>query len=304
MDLAARIERALGSALEPLSSSESPPRLAQAIRHAVFPGGARIRPRLCLAVAAACGDAAPAVADAAVAAIELVHCASLVHDDLPCFDDALMRRGVPSVHRAFGEPLAVLAGDQLIVLAFETIARAALARADAGAGAAEAIRLARLVEVLARGVGMPGGLIAGQGWESEPRIPFRAYRRAKTGALFEAAAVAGAVAAGHDGASWREFGQRIGEAYQIADDLLDATGDAAEAGKPVGRDGALGRPNVALQLGVPGTHHLLVDLLVETIDRVPPCRFADDLRQWVIDLADRLARAPRAAAAPLHARSA
>ena len=96
-----------------------------------FPGGARIRPRLCLAVAQACGEDQPAVTDAAAAAIELLHCASLVHDDLPCFDDAPIRRGKPSVHRAFGEQLAVLAGDALIVLAFETLALAAAVHARA-----------------------------------------------------------------------------------------------------------------------------------------------------------------------------
>ena len=92
------------------------------MHHAVFPRGARIRPRLTLAVAAACGEDAPSVSDAAGIAIELMHCASLVHDDLPCFDDADTRRGRPSVHRAFGEPLAVLAGDALIVLAYQTLA--------------------------------------------------------------------------------------------------------------------------------------------------------------------------------------
>jgi geranylgeranyl pyrophosphate synthase len=96
-------------------------KLAAAMRHAVFPGGARIRPQLCLAVARACGDSDPALADAAAAAIELLHCASLVHDDLPCFDDAPLRRGRASVHCAFGERLAVLAGDALIVQAFQTL---------------------------------------------------------------------------------------------------------------------------------------------------------------------------------------
>ena len=104
-----------------------PPLLASALRYAVFPGGHRIRPQLCLAVARACGDERSRSADAAAAAIELLHCASLVHDDLPCFDDADMRRGKPSVHAQFGEPIAVLAGDALIVLAFETLAREASA---------------------------------------------------------------------------------------------------------------------------------------------------------------------------------
>jgi geranylgeranyl diphosphate synthase type II len=125
MQVSARIEHALDAVLTPGEAAGHPLRLAAAMRHAVFPGGARIRPTLCLAVAAACGDDHPALADAAAAAVELMHCASLVHDDLPCFDDAPTRRGRPSVHRAFGERLAVLAGDALIVLAFEALGRGA-----------------------------------------------------------------------------------------------------------------------------------------------------------------------------------
>src|SRR5215475_13888796 len=124
MDAVSRIERALRQSMGRADVAACPPRLAAAMRHAVFPGGARIRPRLCLAVAHACGDDEPAVAYRAAASIELIHCASLVHDDLPCFDDADIRRGRPSVHKAFGERLAVLAGDGLIVLAFEALGRA------------------------------------------------------------------------------------------------------------------------------------------------------------------------------------
>ncbi|WP_284247035.1 polyprenyl synthetase family protein, partial [Methylobacterium haplocladii] len=120
MDAGRRIETALDAAVAHLEAPGAPPRLAEALRYAVFPGGHRIRPRLCLSVARACGDDDPAAADAAAAAIELLHCASLVHDDLPCFDDAPMRRQKASVHVAFGEPLAVLTGDALIVAAFET----------------------------------------------------------------------------------------------------------------------------------------------------------------------------------------
>src|SRR5262249_46640124 len=122
MDAIGRIERCLSSALAAASSPAGPPMLAGAMSHAVFPRGARVRARLALAVSSACGDDDPAAADGAAAAIELLHCASLVHDDLPCFDDADIRRGRPSVHRAYGEPLAVLAGDALIVLAFQTLA--------------------------------------------------------------------------------------------------------------------------------------------------------------------------------------
>ncbi|MFN9479787.1 MAG: polyprenyl synthetase family protein, partial [Betaproteobacteria bacterium] len=114
MDATQRIEQALANALECWETNGiDPPRLAAAMRHAVFPGGARIRPRLCLAIAAASGDPDPDVTEAAAAAIELMHCASLVHDDLPCFDNARTRRGLPSVHAAFGERIAVLTGDAL-----------------------------------------------------------------------------------------------------------------------------------------------------------------------------------------------
>ena len=125
--LANAIEHSLSAALNTVIGPDCPPKLADAMRYSVFPGGARIRPRLALAVACACGQDDPAVANAAAAAIELLHCASLVHDDLPCFDDASTRRGKASVHRAFGERLAVLAGDALIVpnqLDFETWGRA------------------------------------------------------------------------------------------------------------------------------------------------------------------------------------
>ncbi|MBS0394745.1 MAG: polyprenyl synthetase family protein, partial [Proteobacteria bacterium] len=166
MDTSMRIERTLREALASADGPDLPPRLARAFEHSVFPGGARIRPRLCLAVARACGDDAAALADAAAAAIELMHCASLVHDDLPCFDDADTRRGRPSVHRAFGEPLAVLAGDGLIVLAFETLARA---------GAAWPERLVPLLRILARASGAPAGIVAGQGWECEPRVVLANY---------------------------------------------------------------------------------------------------------------------------------
>src|ERR1700761_9802643 len=116
MDVAVRIEKALNDAVGLAGQPGCPPRLAAAMRAAVFPKGARVRPRLCHAVASACGDDEPDATDAAGAAIELLHCASLVHDDLPCFDDAPLRRGKPSVHTAFGERLAVLSGDGLIAV--------------------------------------------------------------------------------------------------------------------------------------------------------------------------------------------
>ena len=162
MDAVTRIERALNASMDLAAAPGSPPRLAEAMRYAVFPRGARIRPRLCLAVAGACGDDQPGLTDAAAASIELLHCASLVHDDLPCFDDAETRRGRPSVHRAYGQPLAVLAGDALIVLAFQIMARASVAARGSGSGG--------LLLTIGDSVGMPVGIVAGQGWESEPAL--------------------------------------------------------------------------------------------------------------------------------------
>ncbi len=273
-----RIDAALVRALS-RGQDGAPPKLAAAIRDAVYPGGARIRPRLCLAVAAACGDDAPTLADAAACAIELLHCASLVHDDLPCFDDADTRRGLPSVHRAHGEPLAVLAGDALIVMAFETLARASGAAPD---------RLAGLVTTLARAVGTPYGLIAGQAWESEAAVPVETYHRAKTGSLFMAATMSGALAAGRDPAPWRAMGERLGAAYQVADDLLDALAGPEEAGKPTRRDVALERPNAVSTHGVPGAVERLRELVAQAAEAVPECPGATPLRDLVLEMAERL----------------
>ncbi len=231
MDVMSRIEQTLAAALAQGEHPGCPPKLVAAMRHAVFPRGARIRPRLCLAVSAACGDDVPGVSAAAAAAIELLHCASLVHDDLPCFDDAATRRGQPSVHRLFGEPLAVLAGDALIVLAFQALAMAA---------AAAPARLGPLMTAVGRSVGVPCGIVAGQAWECEADIDLAQYQREKTGALFAAATVCGAAASGADAEPWRPTGMLLGEAFQVADDILDATASPDALGKPVGQDARTG----------------------------------------------------------------
>lgn len=262
MEPTQRIERTLQAAIGRADVAGCPPRLAAAMRHAVFPRGARIRPRLCLAVAAACGEDDPAVTDAAAAAIELLHCASLVHDDLPCFDDAATRRGQPSVHRAFGQPLAVLAGDALIVLAFQTLAQGA---------ALAPTRLAPLVMTIGLSVGVPFGIVAGQAWECEDAVDLALYQREKTGALFAAATVAGAAAAGADAEPWRRVGAQLGEAYQVADDILDATGDAATLGKPVQQDLVHARPNAVHALGLEGAVARLRELAREAAEAVPNC---------------------------------
>ena len=279
MDAVARIERTLSASLDRVEIG-GPPRLAAAMRHAVFPRGARIRPRLCLAVAAACGDDDPAATEGAAAAIEFMHCASLIHDDLPCFDDAATRRGRPSVHRAFGEPLAVLAGDALIVLSFQVVAWGA---------ARSPMRLPSLILALASATGLPNGIAAGQAWECEPNIDLGRYQRAKTGALFAAATVLGAAAAGAEPEAWRELGERLGEAYQVADDIADVlSGTDDDLGKPIGQDAALGRPNAALAMGIDGAMRHLDALATAAAESVPPCPGAAALRSLTLSEARRL----------------
>ena len=272
MDPMTRIEQALDAAVVSAEGRGCPPGLARAMRYAVFPGGARVRPRLCLAVAWACGDTDPASTDAAASAIELLHCASLVHDDLPCFDDSPTRRGRPSVHSAFGERLAVLAGDALIVLAFETLAK----RIVAAPGPTS-----QVIATVAQSVGAPRGICAGQAWECETDVVLTDYQREKTGSLFVAATVAGAQSVGAPTEAWRVVGERLGEAYQVADDLGDVTGVRQEFGKPIGRDDNLGRPNAALELGVPGAVQRLKVLVTSAIDAIPSCPGAPVLRELI-----------------------
>jgi geranylgeranyl diphosphate synthase type II len=274
-----RIERALRASLAPTLQTGHPPKLAAAMQHAVFPGGARIRPKLALAVAMACGEDDPALSDGVAAAIELLHCASLVHDDLPCFDAAETRRGRPSVHRAFGERLAVLAGDALIVAAFDVLG---------GSARRHLSRLPVLLRTVCHGVGMPMGIVAGQAWECEPQISLSDYQQAKTGALFAAATMAGAQAAGADGAPWRALGEQLGQTYQVADDIRDVMLDASAMGKPGGQDVALGRPSTARELGLEGALAEFHRLVQATLLTVPVCPGASQFRQLIRHEANRL----------------
>jgi geranylgeranyl diphosphate synthase type II len=234
---------------------------------------------LLLSVAAACGDDRPKLSEAAAASLELMHCASLVHDDLPCFDDADLRRGKPSVHCEYSEPIAVLVGDTLIISAFEALALNA---------SEDCARAAALIQALATATGSPHGICAGQAWESESKVNLAAYHRAKTGALFTAATRMGAIAAGADPSEWEELGSRIGEAYQVADDLRDALLDEEELGKPAGQDSVHDRPNAVAEYGVEGAVAKLSDSLSAAITSIPACPGEAALCALVRKQADRL----------------
>lgn len=216
-----------------------------------------------------------------------MHCASLVHDDLPCFDGADLRRGRPSVHKAFGEPLAVLTGDALIVLAFQSIARVSC----------QPERLLKLTQIIGSAVGVPLGIVAGQAWECESEINLAHYHRSKTGALFVAATAAGAASAGADPEPWRMVGEKIGEAYQVADDLRDAAADEDEIGKPVGQDIAHDRPSAVREMGIDGAIYHLKSLVRGAVDAMPPCSNGNELRSLIMSEATRLVPAKLAATA-------
>ncbi|HHZ08165.1 MAG TPA: polyprenyl synthetase family protein [Rhizobiales bacterium] len=237
------VETALARLLEqrPLDGEIArPARLLDAMRHGVLAGGKRLRPFLVMESAAlfdADGEAVLRVA----AALECVHCYSLIHDDLPSMDNDDIRRGKPTVHRAFDEATAILAGDALLTYAFDILA-------DGATGLPAATRL-DLVLGLARAAGI-GGMVGGQMLDLDAvRVrPGEAgivtLQAMKTGALIRYACEAGAVA-GRANAADRErlaeFGSAVGLAFQLADDLLDVTGDAAQMGKATGKDHGAGK---------------------------------------------------------------
>ena len=279
MSLLTRTEHALSAHFDQAAGVGAPSRLVAAMRHAVFSGGARIRPQLCMAVATACGDDRPELTNAAAVALEFMHCASLVHDDMPAFDNADTRRGQPTVHKAFSEPLALLAGDGLIVMAYRVLLEA---------GAAHPERLIRLMDNMTTGVGLPNGIVAGQAWECESSANLSQYQRAKTGALFVSATCAGALSCGHEPEPWAPLGSHLGEAYQVADDIRDVIADAASLGKPVGQDVLLARPSSAQALGLDGAIAHFDHLIEQAAASIPFCSCRDMLRQLVQVEAERL----------------
>jgi geranylgeranyl diphosphate synthase type II len=284
MGLMTRAEEALKFHFTAAAGVGAPPRLQAAMAHAVFSGGARIRPQLCLAVATACGDDAPELTNAAAVALEFMHCASLVHDDMPIFDNADFRRGQPTVHKAFNEPLALLAGDGLIVMAYQVLLQS---------GRQHPERLITLMENLSRGVGLPSGIVAGQAWECETAADLAQYQRSKTGALFVSATCAGAIASGRACEPWAPLGAFLGEAYQVADDIRDVMGQADLLGKPVGQGAQHDRPNAIANLGLSGAIAHFESLIQAASDSIPEGPNAKSMRELVMQESERLV--PRAA---------
>lgn len=244
-----------GEAPEPQSG-----RLIAAMRHAVLGGGKRVRPLLVIESAALFGvpaaDAAPTAA-----ALELVHCYSLTHDDLPAMDNDELRRGRPTVWKAYDQWTAILAGDALLTLAFEVLARPEN-HADA------TVRVA-LVSALARASGA-AGMVGGQsldlmadklGDPAEPTVEhIRRLQAMKTGALLVFACEAGAILGRASDAERKalvDFGTALGFAFQIADDLLDAEGDAATVGKAVAKDAAANKATLVSLMGIPAAKEML-----------------------------------------------
>ena len=230
-------------------------------------------------MAVACGDDIPSLADAAAAALEMIHCASLVHDDLPCFDNAETRRGKPSAHNKFGQSTAVLVGDSLIADAFGVIAKAS---------EKDPVRATKLISLLSKYTGFPNGICAGQAWENEKNVDLSAYHQTKTGALFIAATQMGAASAGHDPEPWFELGARIGEAFQVADDLLDVLCSEDETGKPAGQDFINQRPNAVSAYGIDGAKQKLRDILGGAISSIPSCPGEAKLAEMVKLQSNRL----------------
>jgi farnesyl diphosphate synthase len=269
-----------------------PPRLLEAMRWSALGGGKRLRPFLVVEAAALFGASRDG-ALLAGCALELLHCYSLVHDDLPAMDNDDLRRGKPTVHKAFDEATAILAGDALLTLAFDIMARD-------GVHAEPSVRIA-LVRELARAAGL-GGMAGGQMLDLAAEGRFEAKRALtetdivtlqamKTGALIRFACNAGAVLGQADAqarASIERYGAAIGQAFQIADDLLDVEGDSAQLGKAAGKDEAAGKATLVAVLGVAGARARLDRLITEADGAL--ARFgatADTLRATARFIAER-----------------
>ncbi len=230
-----RIDAALDEVVP--AETVDPVSIHRAMRYSLFAGGKRIRPVLAIASARAVSDAPEGIEQAA-ATLELVHTYSLVHDDLPALDNDDLRRGRPTCHKMFGDALAILAGDALLTLAFEVLSRLPNVGSE---------RRIRLVEELSRAAGTVGGMIGGQvndleGVHQTPTpVLLESIHRAKTGALLRASVRMGAIYAGANDsqlAALSEYGEHVGLAFQIIDDVLDVEQSSEALGKTAGKDEA------------------------------------------------------------------
>jgi len=265
------IERALETLLnrERLADPDLPPdRLVAAMRHGTLNGGKRLRPFLLRETAAMLGTA-PELSLAAAVSVELIHCYSLIHDDLPAMDDDDLRRGRPTVHRAYDEATAILAGDALLTLAF----------AHLGEHGAEdpAIR-ARLVVELATSAGA-GGMVGGQMRDIEgetthlTQLDIARLQAMKTGALIRAAIRMGAILAGADRDTLGHltaYAEAAGRAFQLADDLLDVTASAEAMGKATGKDAGRNKQTLVSVLGADAARRHLGDIVHDAITALTP----------------------------------
>ena len=252
------------AALSHWVAEDAPERLSDAMRYAVLDGGKRLRPLLVLAACEAVRGN-PEAALRAACAVELIHAYSLVHDDMPCMDNDVLRRGKPTVHVKFGEAGALLAGDALQALAFELLAP----EGDAVPAAIQA-RLCRLLARAAGHEGMAGGQaidLASVGIALDESA-LRRMHRMKTGALLQGSVMMG-VACGETPATaqdaLRSYGAALGLAFQVVDDILDVTQDSATLGKTAGKDAAQSKPTSVSLMGLDGARAHADDLLVQAL---------------------------------------
>ena len=289
----ARAKLRIESALERYIDEEArrfegacPERLAAAMRYSLMAGGKRLRPILAMWAAETCGAEAETALPAAVA-LEMIHTYSLIHDDLPAMDDDDLRRGRPTCHRAFDEATAILAGDGLLTLAFEVVAR--------DQRPVETVpECIRILAEAAGPVGMVGGQMADLNAETREDATLdelEAIHRRKTGALLCAALRLGATVAGasdREKAALVEYGRNVGLAFQVVDDLLDATGDEAKMGKRVGKDSGLGKWTYPGLMGIDASRAHAQGLAASAIDALAVFEGrADHLRALAHQIVER-----------------
>ncbi|MDP3898851.1 MAG: polyprenyl synthetase family protein [Mesorhizobium sp.] len=262
-----RTEVALAAALP--SPDLAPTRLHLAMRYAVLGGGKRVRPLLCHAAGAVFGVDS-ALLDAPSVAVELIHAYSLVHDDLPCMDDDVLRRGKPTCHVEFDEATALLVGDALQAHAFQT-----LASRLAGIAPARQLEMLHLLAAASGSRGMAGGqaLDLDAAIDRPGEAGIITLQAMKTGALIRFACEAGAIVGGaapSDRERLAEFGSAIGLAFQLADDLLDLTADSSAMGKATGKDAAAGKATLPALHGADWTRRQLAGLVAQAHDLLRP----------------------------------